>query len=74
MASNVDYTIEIPGVYDGWSIAVIAAPVYAYVNRWASDDDPLVPEPGYERRFAATEEYIERSKIARGLRRDVVWA
>lgn len=64
--SNVEYLIEIQGVYDGWSIAVINEPTYAYVNRWATKDDPLLAEPGYERRFRMTEEYIDRSGITRG--------
>jgi len=73
MASNVDHIIEIPGVYDGWSIAVISDPTYCYVNRWADENNPTIPMPGYERRFRATEEYIERSKVARGRVVDLVW-
>lgn len=70
---NVDHVIEVPGAYDGWSIAVIREPVYAYVNRWAQKDDPLVAEPGYERRFRLTEEYIERSGVKRGRLSNVRW-
>ena len=66
MDSNIDHLIEIPGVYDGWSIAVIREPTYAYVNRWARKDDPLLPEPEYERRYRRTEEYIEQSGVTRG--------
>jgi hypothetical protein len=72
--SNVDHLVEVSGVYDGWSIAVIRHPEYKYVNRWATDDDPASPEPGYERRFYATEEYIERSGVLRGSRSEVRWS
>lgn len=71
--SNIDHLIEVSGVYDGWSIAVIRYPEYVYVNRWATYDDPSAPDPGYERRFRAAEEYIERSGIARGRRSDLRW-
>lgn len=47
MTENVHHFIEIRGVYDGWSIAVLNDGTY--VNRW---------EPG-DRRYAPTQEYIE---------------
>lgn len=72
MASNVDHLIEIPFVYDGWSIAVIREP-YAYVNRWADENDPTRSREGYHRRFLATEEYIERSGVSRAARSTLIW-
>ena len=52
----VDHLIELPGVYDGWSIAVFQDGTV--LNRW-SNDDGTGPEPGYERRYAATQKAIE---------------
>jgi hypothetical protein len=60
----VEYLIEIQGVYDGWSAAVLTDPP-AYVNRWSVMDDPTRPEPGYERRFQATEDYMAGEGLER---------
>ena len=46
---DVAYLIEVRGVYDGWSIAVMKDG--RLVNRWAG-------EPGYERRAATVDAYI----------------
>ena len=51
---NTDYLIELRGVYDGWSIAVLKDG--SYVNRWAGVDG--YAEPGYERRWLATQQHI----------------
>jgi hypothetical protein len=67
-----DYLIEVPGVYDGWSIAVLNDP-YVYVNRWAEVDDPLTPAPGCERRYRMTEDYIEASGVPRGRLSAIDW-
>lgn len=48
--------IELPGVYDGWSI--IQTPENTLINRWANADG-TGPEPGYERRYEATERAID---------------
>lgn len=53
---NVSHIIEVLGVYDGWSILVTKDG--QYLNRWRSDDDPTVAEPGYERRFNKVEDYL----------------
>lgn len=53
---DVDYVIEIPGVYDGWSIAVLTDGTWW--NRWGNDDD-TGPAEGYERRWRLTQEYID---------------
>lgn len=70
--SNVDHLIELPDVYDGWSIAVISEPSYAYVNRWADENNPTRARSGYERRFRMVEEYIDRSGVPRGRLSNVV--
>jgi hypothetical protein len=49
-------TIELLGVYDGWSIAVMRDG--GWLNRW-SNDEGTGPEPGYERRWRAAQTYIE---------------
>ena len=53
--SEVVHLIEIPGVYDGWSVAVLADG--RYWNRWGNDAQDG-PEPGYESRYAKTQEHI----------------
>ena len=53
--SDIAYLIEIRGVYDGWSIAVMKDGTMR--NRWANDDG--TPVEGYERHWAATEEYMK---------------
>ena len=52
---NVDHIIEITGVYDGWSVAVLEDGTRW--NRWANDTQDG-PEPGYERRYEATAAYL----------------
>lgn len=54
---DVAYTIEIPGVYDGWAIAVLHDGTM--VNRWADTEDQSKPAEGYERRYWATQKVIE---------------
>lgn len=53
---RIDHLHEIRGVYDGWSVAVLNDGTM--VNRWANDAGDG-PEPGYERRYAATQEYMD---------------
>lgn len=53
-SKDIGHLIELRGVYDGWSIAVLKDG--ALVNRWA--DDNGAPLDGFERRWAATEEAI----------------
>ena len=47
---RIAFTYEIPGLYDGWSIAVLTD--RTVVNRWAEDDGS--PRAGLEHRCAAT--------------------
>lgn len=54
-APKIDHLIELRGVYDGWSIAVMTDG--AIKNRWANDAGDG-PEPGYERRWSAAEDAI----------------
>lgn len=54
-APKIDHLIELRGVYDGWSIAVMTDGTIK--NRWANDAGDG-PEPGYERRWFATEDAI----------------
>lgn len=58
---KVDHIIELRGVYDGWSVAVLEDGTR--FNRWESS--PGVPEPGYERRWATTEAFL-RGEPAQG--------
>ncbi len=57
---DVDHIIELPDVYDGWSVAVLKDG--SVWNRWSNDteDGPLV---GYERRYAATQRYITENLV-----------
>ncbi len=48
--SEVAYLIEIRGLFDGWSIAVLEDGTWK--NRWNPEDYPY--------RHAATQEYIEK--------------
>ena len=57
-AFPIAHIIELRGVYDGWSIAVLKDG--SLVNRWAEPDG--TPSAGYERRFKATEEAIQRMR------------
>lgn len=54
---DVKHTIEIPAIFDGWSIAVLHDGTM--VNRWADTEDPTRPAEGYERRYRMTQEIIE---------------
>lgn len=54
-APTIDYLIELRGVYDGWSISVWTDGTIK--NRWANATQSG-PEPGYERRWKATENAI----------------
>ena len=54
---DVAYRIELPGVYDGWSVALLTDGTMR--NRWENPDG--TPREGYERRWAATQEYIDRN-------------
>lgn len=49
---DVVMLIEIRGVYDGWSAAILADG--RIVNRWNKDDHPQT--------YAATEAYIEENR------------
>ena len=59
-SNDIGHLIELRGVYDGWSIAVMKDG--SLVNRWA--DDHGGPLGGYERRWAATEEAIGDMRAA----------
>jgi hypothetical protein len=54
---QIDHLIELRGVYDGWSIAVMADGTYE--NRWANKAGDG-PAPGYERRWRAAEDAIAK--------------
>lgn len=47
--------IELRGVYDGWSVAVMKDG--SRLNRWANADG-TGPAPGYWRRYEATEAFL----------------
>lgn len=51
---DIDHVIELRGVYDGWSVAVLKNGIR--VNRWAGIDGQAIP--GYERRWKMTEDYL----------------
>lgn len=53
---EIDHVIELRGVYDGWSIAVLKDG--RMLNRWANDAGDG-PEPGYERRYELTKKAME---------------
>lgn len=48
--SQLDYYIEIRGVYDGWSVAKMKDG--SYINRWEPED----------RRYQVTQDFIEAMK------------
>lgn len=52
--AEIDYYIELRGVYDGWSVAVLRDGTR--VNRWAEADG--MPAVGYERRYDITEAFL----------------
>lgn len=52
-SGQIAHLIELRGVYDGWSVAVMKDGTL--VNRWGDGDGPYA---GYERRFNATAEAI----------------
>lgn len=53
--TDVVYVVQVDGVYDGWSIAVLADG--RRWNRWGNPAQ-TGPKPGYERRYAAVEAYL----------------
>lgn len=55
---EVDHIIELRGVYDGWSVAVLADGTP--VNRWSTRDvdGDIIPFPGQETRFHITEAFL----------------
>lgn len=55
--SELAYYWELPGVYDGWSVAVYKDGTMK--NRWANDDGSA--REGYERRFEPTQQAIQRA-------------
>lgn len=55
---DIDYVISLREVYDGWSIAVLKDGTVW--NRWQNADGDG-PTPGYEHRYQATQEYIEKN-------------
>lgn len=57
---NVVTLYEDRDIYDGWAVAQLVDG--SLVNRWASNDDPSVSIPGYERRFRKTQKFIEDLK------------
>lgn len=59
---QVEAGIELRGVYDG--ISVYRMKDGTLVNRWADREAPDHPMPGYERRYFATQEYIESIREA----------
>lgn len=59
---EIDYLIEIRGVYDGWSIAVLKDGTLW--NRWANDEQTEA-YPGYKRRYEATRKCIEEMQAER---------
>lgn len=60
--NRIAHLIEYPTIYDGWSVAVLTDGTL--VNRWANDDD-TGPEPGYERRYEATQRALEAHSASR---------
>ena len=56
---QVEYTIELPGVYDGWSIALMKDGTL--FNRWANEEG-TGPAKGYERRYERTQHHIDTTK------------
>lgn len=48
--------VELPGVYDGWSIAVLTDGTR--INRWANEDGTAARE-GYERRYLLTQKVLD---------------
>lgn len=60
---QIDYLVEIAGIYDGWSIAVLKDG--SQVNRWENDEG-TGPGPGYERRYIRTQELIMAERRSAG--------
>ncbi len=52
---DIDYLIELRGVYDGWSIAVLKDGTM--LNRWADEDGRALA--GYKDRFERTQKAIK---------------
>ena len=60
MKPDVDYLVEVRGVYDGWSIAVMKDG--SYVNRWEDPDNPGCAVPGFESRFEKIRAALEEGR------------
>lgn len=62
---EVQSLIELRGVYDGWSVAVMEDG--SMVNRWSIKDvdGNVIAFPGVERRFETTQSYL-RGEPAEG--------
>lgn len=56
--SNIAHLVEFPDIYDGYSVIVMKDGTL--INRWAERDGS--PTPGYQWRWAKTQEYIEIMK------------
>lgn len=61
--SPIAHLVEFPDIYDGYS--VIAMKDGTFINRWAEADGAAIP--GYERRWAKTQEYIDAYDESEGL-------
>ena len=55
-SEEIDTLIEDRDIYDGWSIAVLKDG--RRINRW-SNDEGTAAEPGYERRYEATQKILD---------------
>lgn len=53
---RIDHLIELDGVYDGWSIAVLKDGTR--INRWANAMGDG-PREGYERRYSLTQRALD---------------
>lgn len=57
---DIAYLVEIPGVYDGWSVAVHKDGSMA--NRWASSYEAYPASEVVRRRYEAAQKWIESEK------------
>lgn len=57
-SDEIDHTIQLSDVYDGWSIAVLKDG--RVINRWANDEG-TGPAEGYERRYELTQRTLDSS-------------
>ena len=60
---RIAHLVELRGVYDGWSIAVLTDGTQ--VNRWENDEGTGA-KPGYERRYDAAQKAIAASSSTGG--------